>query len=339
MTDSETYENGSDSLQDAFIRGLIGHLSDPGETAVPMATDDAEKVVKAQLTENTGAHLLDSGSAYGRHWEENQDNPPWERPRWDLSGGFPVENVYHRLAENVERDRAAVALEAALYGYGRSGDRDRDGWLTSMEDFAGAERAPSRADLAEWFREAGYGDGDPVGLADTVSAELPRDVFGGEAFTMNTYNSEFADASQVLQFTAFGGPYAEYVAVQVHGGCDVRGGYTAPRVYRVRWDGAVTLSPGELYAHCERCGWSDAESVLWDTDALLWQDTPDPAELHDTLAERGDLPEHVDPESDAFRDAVSDAVETFESDDDTAGACFHVGDGCGGPVRWRNAFR
>lgn len=31
---------------------------------------DTQKSLIEQLTENTGRHLLDSGSAYGRNWEQ-----------------------------------------------------------------------------------------------------------------------------------------------------------------------------------------------------------------------------------------------------------------------------
>ena len=38
----------------------------------PTAT---EKMVFELITENTGQHFLDSGGAYGRHWERNQKIP------------------------------------------------------------------------------------------------------------------------------------------------------------------------------------------------------------------------------------------------------------------------
>ena len=30
------------------------------------------KIIYKMLTESTGKHMLDSGGAYGRHWERNQ---------------------------------------------------------------------------------------------------------------------------------------------------------------------------------------------------------------------------------------------------------------------------
>ena len=36
-----------------------------------MATE-TQKMLARMLTENTGRNILDSGDAYGRHWEKNQ---------------------------------------------------------------------------------------------------------------------------------------------------------------------------------------------------------------------------------------------------------------------------
>ena len=34
--------------------------------------EELKQVVYSMITENTGRHMLDSGGAYGRHWERNQ---------------------------------------------------------------------------------------------------------------------------------------------------------------------------------------------------------------------------------------------------------------------------
>ena len=36
-------------------------------------TRTTAEVIADMLRENTGKHFLDSGGAYGRHWERNQD--------------------------------------------------------------------------------------------------------------------------------------------------------------------------------------------------------------------------------------------------------------------------
>lgn len=266
-----TNQSDTDGLQ-ALVRAWADAVyNESGETPVPMATTDVIEVVKSQLTENTGSHFLDSGSAYGRHHEENRENPPWEQPEWDVGRGYVVHNVYHYLTRTLERDQRCVAAEALLYAYGNTSDRKRDSWGQVCEEFAETITAGE-------FHEVDLRDG--YGLPEEFVADalgLQRDLKKGRKadrlsrrdgrkplMRFNTYNHECHSLSQCLEVQMLGGPYAEYAIVRVHQGADVRGGYTGPRVYSV-WDGAL---PSELWFHCEECGWDEAESCLYDSDAL-----------------------------------------------------------------------
>jgi hypothetical protein len=66
--------------------------------------------------------------------------------------------------------------------------------------------------------------------------EKGHDVTGfygeGDPITCNTYNEECL-LDQTLQFVYFVCDNTPYVILQVHGGCDVRGGYTTPVVFEV----------------------------------------------------------------------------------------------------------
>lgn len=317
----------SDATSD-MIRGLVEALSDSGETAVPDPSTDATEVIKSQLVEDTGAHLLDSGGAYGRHHEENRDNPPWEQPRFDVSESFVTENVFHYMDRVLERDRDCVALEAALYAFGHSDDQKRKPWLRTAEDFAESVLAGELHRAA--LRALGVSD-EVAEAVLKVQSDLQRDTPGRspdtrKPMTYNTYNGEWGSLSQVLQGVNFGGPYAEYVALQVHGGADVRGGYTAPRVYRT-WDCWI---PGERSYYCPRCDWTEAESVLgYDHEDLLYQSTIDPAEVYEALRERA--PDHV---SNVDVQDVADGAVEEAYDRDQDGAVFHLADGCGGVVHF-----
>lgn len=301
-----TRTDHADGLQDLVLALAEAIHNDPGDKPVPMATTDAREVIKAQLTENTGTHFLDSGGAYGRHWERNQDDPPWEHPAWDVSRDFVTNNVYHFMDNRFDRDRGAFALEMALYAYGYRGPGKDDSWLATMEGFAEGliDGKFYAEDLREW--------GVPNEIVDVV---LGLDAYnsGGEGpFTVNTYNGECHSLSQVLQGTNLGGPYAEYAMIQVHQGADVRGGYTGPRVYST-FDGWI---PGELFFRCDQCGWEEAESVLYGDESLLYQPTIDPFELEDEgWLEEGDE-EHP---------ALAAAYDAEHTD----GAVFHR---CDGPI-------
>ena len=204
-----------------------------------------EDILQQMLTENTGRHMLDSGGTprfddlgsylgsehgYGRNWERNRDRSFESEPASvvDFRYGIDVtHNVYHWLKERVSHDGH---MQRFFDRFCLKADPDREEpWLQLMEQFP------------DWLRHHGravtglYGDGDP--------------------FTINTYNAPDL-LSQVLQFTYFemsdpGARWGDaYVLLQIHGGCDVRGGYTAPRAFRVMDDGAYMLNNADGRIFC-----------------------------------------------------------------------------------------
>jgi hypothetical protein len=180
----------------------------------PADFDQTKKVLASMLRENTGASVLDSGGAYGRSWQRNLAKPFWEEPAtalevhvYDGHASFEVtHNVFHWLAERLTYDRGMTKRLRKL------GER---------EDLYGmrlAERFPEW--LAERDHEIGgiYGEGSPV--------------------TVNTYNGEDL-LSQTLQYVFFRCDGEDYVALQIHGGADVRGGYTDPVIFMVNDELAI----------------------------------------------------------------------------------------------------
>jgi hypothetical protein len=160
------------------------------------------KVLDTMLKENTGTHLLDSGSAYGRNWERNQQRSFKSEPacqveakNWNNEPTLSISyNVYHYLNNFLEYD---ARMQTKFDSFVKRIDPDDDKcWLELMELFA------------DEFTNYG---------------------------TTNTYNYDNL-LSQVLQYTMFSATddeYDCYVLLQIHGGCDVRGGYTAPKVFKV----------------------------------------------------------------------------------------------------------
>lgn len=168
---------------------------------VAMTTDEA---IRSLLTENTGAHFLDSGGAYGRNWERNQSRDFDAEPESvvDFSNGWidATHNLYHWL-----RDRCSYEPEMQeLFEQFRKDLKEPD--LTVAQDFP------------YWLRERGndvnglYGEGSPM--------------------VVNTYNGEDM-LSQVIQYVYFECDGVPYIALSVHGGCDVRGGYTSVKLFSV----------------------------------------------------------------------------------------------------------
>lgn len=177
------------------------------------ATTDTERVIADMLTENTGRHFLDSGSAYGRHWERNQGkglehfrNQP---DAWFDSFGTLHLSVFHFLTARLEYD-----------------DEVQQQWENWLENTHDVNRY-SVWDMQAFAEDIGgtglYGDGAPL--------------------VVNTYNGEDA-LEQTIQYVAWHDPEwnVDRVLLQIHGGCDVRGGYTAPRAFEVMgYDGMVTM--------------------------------------------------------------------------------------------------
>jgi hypothetical protein len=179
---------------------------------VTVDATETDEILAGMFTENTGSHMLDSGGAYGRNWERNRDRTVEDfltAPEVYLQHNeFVVVDAFHWLRERVEydpiMDRKFQLWDALFFS------DNRTGWLEVMESFADAHR-----------NRGG------------------RDYLNG---TYNTYNGDDS-LSQTLQFTIFTDPFGivEYVLLQVHGGCDVRGGYTAPRAFRIAGESADML--------------------------------------------------------------------------------------------------
>jgi hypothetical protein len=207
------------------------------------------------LTENTGRAMLDSGDYYGRNWQRNQlkdlDREPASIIRaYVRNGELDYEithSVYHWLSEKLTFE---PELDAKLQRFAER--RPEQGWLQIQEEFAEllAKDRPKRNATGL------YGDGAPM--------------------VVNTYNGEDL-LSQVLQYTYLElEPYGAVVLLSIHGGCDVRGGYTRPRAFVLNdecgiFDNARACLypdvPASYYAQLKLPGMESApEPPTWDSD-------------------------------------------------------------------------
>lgn len=203
------------------------------------------KVIKEMLTENTGKGLLDSGFAYGRNWERNQSVNFDKRPEvWVNDFGFTID-LYHFLVGRLDYNEKMTEFFLEQCD-------ETTPYLEEMEIFA--EKFSTNND---------------------------------EIRTVNTYNYDSL-LSQVIQFTVF--PYDESeilgedkwgynygVLLQIHGGCDVRGGYTAPKFFNIQGDEEFRLYDENFTVHCSQGHVFDYRCGEWSTDDgdyvdLKWED-------------------------------------------------------------------
>lgn len=190
----------------------------------PRTITETARVLADMLTENTGRHFLDSGGAYGRNWERNAGRDVevfLDAPRVTLDARFDyldvTLDVFHWLNDRLEYD---AAYTRKLKVFAAAFDPDSP-WLATMETFGEAHREH-------------YGRGEFDGC-------------------VNSYNGESL-LSQVIQYVIFTGSDGEQrIMLQIHGGCDVRGGYTAPKVFRfATYEGVYDMfSDNDYTLYCD----------------------------------------------------------------------------------------
>lgn len=180
------------------------------------------RVVDSMLKENTGRVLTDSGDAYGRSWQRNQNKDFRKEP--DVTLEFSV----------YEREGAPNKLEVSatinLYA-----------WLDNHMTFA------KNVD-ARFQRFASKHPDEPWLVVLEMFAEQDADN-PKQVRIENTYNfPDYCDLSQTLQYAVYEDKNGDEVwLISVHGGCDVRSGYTKPRAFYPKSD-YVNMNVDSFYA-------------------------------------------------------------------------------------------
>ena len=211
------------------------------EEAHPMPTKPTnytktESILHDMLTENTGVAMCDSGM-YGRHWEKNRSTNDFRnKPYANVDEGCISLSLFHYLNEKLTYDGK---MNAKFKRFSTSLKMKDEGWLTCMEEFV--EKYGCKNDYM------GYG-------------------------TENSYNGE-CSLDQTIQFSWFTDDNdISYIILQVHGGADVRGGYSEPKVFRAEIDDFISYN--RMSASCS-CGYCDSDNggySWYDSDCF---NTPD----------------------------------------------------------------
>ena len=185
---------------------------------------------------NTGSHMMDSGGASGRHWQQGAISETADKV---------TANVYDGKIEYLSVE-TAIHLDEHLYIDREATERFHD-WCD--------ERDPDN-------RES------PLALMKRYAAEIMPDA---AVTSDNSYNWD-SPYSQVFQFVA--ASYEDFiydddalVMIQMHNGADVRGGYTEAVIAKPNsgfGEGFVEIygADHEVRPYCQEC-YADAESV-WD---------------------------------------------------------------------------
>lgn len=174
---------------------------------------NTETLIHTMLTTSTGMHMLDSGGDYGRNWQRNQGK---------TLADFQAEPAA-LLDWYVKRDDAGKIISAhpevttSVFHKLTSGiiwqdDLCREFNAMPCDDWRGDYYGTS-VDQTEWLDLHGF--------------EQRRGCDG-----WNTYNWA-ANFSQTMQGHDLELNGESYVLIQIHGGADVRGGYTDAKLFRL----------------------------------------------------------------------------------------------------------
>ena len=198
--------------------------------------DAVKRAVKEMLIENTGCSILDSGGAYGRGWEKNRSR------NFDEEEAVFLE-VY---GDNIE-------ISYNIYWY-------LVNFLSISEE---SERLNTKLQTIFNESEKLYSED----IEDFVAGEENLRSEGSE----NTYNYETI-LSEIIQYNILIDEETDeyFIILQIHNGCDVRGGYTRPRVFSLGEDDAFSyfcIAQHDINAYCEKCRmtwYSDDSGYTWE---------------------------------------------------------------------------
>ena len=167
---------------------------------------DLKQLIYEMLTESTGTHMLDSGGAYGRHWERNQ-----RRSLTDFENDKP---------ETITEENGWIDRRVSVFPFLAGDD-------SALElDYICDNFNELNTDTKNW-----NGNSEAWGVSVEAWNDLTECNEIEEGRTFNTYNGE-SDLSQTLQGGWLTINGEEYLLLQIHNGCDVRGGYTDAKLFK-----------------------------------------------------------------------------------------------------------
>ncbi len=195
-----------------------------------------KSILTEMLTENTGTQLMDSGEHKNRNWQINQNMD------------FESENIVTlTFKSEINYNRSVFHfLHSKLY-YSEKLNIE-------LKEFEKENIDLDYFELRENF---------PYWYAEKYNLEIGG-LFGENSpFNVLTCN-HVCNLSQDFLLTYFTLDKVEsFIALQIHGGCDIRGGYTNPVIFEITDEDILNFSTG--YISCNSCenNWHTTDSHNW----------------------------------------------------------------------------
>ena len=209
-----------------------------------------EEILLEMLTEDTGRHMLDSGGDSGRHWQRNQ--------------ALTVEALKNEPATVLDVKYGEATL--SLFHHLSEKLTYSPEWTEEFNDWSG-NRDVSWLELMETF---------------------PQSMGWRRLFTENSYNRESL-LSQVIQYTVYDTGSEILVALQVHGGADVRGGYTRPRIFSIDSEYELVMENASIYCSGDAVDSDGPHSFDWNGGEWLHDGSYSPEYSPYAMTQRRDL--------------------------------------------------
>lgn len=203
-----------------------------------MSSDKLTKqIISKMLKENTGRSILDSGDFYGRHYERNQlrefDKESPVNLSFRLKSIDYTLNIYHFLCNALEYNKG---LTNSFYTFERKYD--------TINPYAYWPEI-----IREWVKHKGY-----------------NEIMSDYTYNYNNFLSQDIQFWLVSTELTHSDIYdSEFCILQIHNGCDARGGFTAPKIFNVDIDNLFNYSQG--YIFCENHhSWYTNDAYNWYSD-------------------------------------------------------------------------
>lgn len=202
-----------------------GHLLPITRTTM---SSKIESALRELFVEKVGHSMLDSGGAYGYQHDANEKNPPWEKPIITFS-------LASRGSSETE---ISVSINTYIH------------FLTCLDITEESEKV--RAEYEAFCAEEEQVDDSHFENMTEFSKQRANNTYN--------YDNPMDHVFQYVEFTRMGKdkrPH-EFVILQLHLGCDVRGGYSKPRVFELTV-GSGMLSSGpdlEIFNSSKEAGGS-----------------------------------------------------------------------------------
>jgi len=213
----------------------------------PRGMDKTDSVLYDMLTENTGCDMMDSGGDGGRNWQRNagrdfRDDEPYTY--------YVDKNFGKSDGKEHPQYEDYVNITKSLFYHLRDNCTYNDEETKKFNKWC-------KKNNAEKYH---YGSAEQY-LEDVYFAD------GDDGYrTGLTYNGEDC-LSQGFQYTI----YHDMIFLQIHGGADIRGGYTDIKVFDCE----------EMVEYCSDCGMECGCGRLYSDDAgYHWYDSFE-ADAHD----------------------------------------------------------